>query len=69
VVYRRAMFMKKTNRIKLAQEIISSVKKEMQLPRLTESVRDGLSVQTTPTIKGFPVRSADLSATYRSKSA
>ena len=69
VVYRRAMFMQKTSRIRLAREIIASVKKEMQEPRLTESVRDGLSVQTSPTIKGFPVRSTDLSATYRSKSA
>lgn len=50
--------MKKTSRINLAREIISSVKKEMQLPRLTESVRDGISVQSTPAVKGFPVRPA-----------
>jgi hypothetical protein len=63
------MFMKKTGRINLAREIISSVKKEMQEPRLTESVREGLSIQTTPTIKGFPVKSVAPSASYRAKSA
>jgi hypothetical protein len=48
--------MKKTSRIEIAREIISSVKKEMQQPRLTESVRDALSVQSTPAVKGFPIR-------------
>ena len=33
--------MKKTGRIKLAREIITRIKKEMQEPRLTESVRNG----------------------------
>jgi hypothetical protein len=61
--------MKKTSRIELAREIISSVKKEMQEPRLTESVRDGLSVQTSSTVNGFPVRSTVPSAIHRSRSA
>jgi hypothetical protein len=33
---------KKTGRLKLAREIIARVKKEMQEPRLTESVRKGM---------------------------
>jgi hypothetical protein len=33
---------KKTGRIQLANEIIARVKKEMQEPRLTESVRNGM---------------------------
>lgn len=33
--------MKKTGRIELAREIIARVKKAMQEPRLTESVRNG----------------------------
>jgi hypothetical protein len=61
--------MKKTNRIRLAREIISSVKKEMQEPRLTESVRDGLSVQTSPTVNGFPVKSVAPNASHRFRSA
>jgi hypothetical protein len=32
--------MKKTNRIQVANEIIARVKKEMDRPRLTESVRN-----------------------------
>jgi len=69
VVYTRAMFMKKTSRINLAREIISSVKKEMREPRLTESVRDGLSIQTTPTVNGFPVRSISPSTSNRFRRA
>jgi hypothetical protein len=34
------MMMKKKNRIEIAKKIISSVKREMQKPRLTESVRN-----------------------------
>ena len=33
------MMMKKKNRIEIARKIISSVKREMQKPRLAESVR------------------------------
>jgi hypothetical protein len=35
--------MKKTSRIELARDIVAYVKKEMDRPRLTESVRNGLS--------------------------
>jgi hypothetical protein len=35
--------MKKTNRIEMAREIIARVKREMEKPRLTESVRKGKS--------------------------
>jgi hypothetical protein len=61
--------MKKTNRIKLAGEIISRVKKEMQEPRLTESVRDGLSIQARPDVNGFPVKSVTPIAVQLSRNA
>lgn len=35
--------MKKRRRIEIAREIIASVKKEMDKPRLAESVRNGLA--------------------------
>jgi len=34
---------KKTGQIQLAKEIFARVKKEMQEPRLTESVRNGMN--------------------------
>jgi len=37
--------MKKKSRIEIAREIISSVKREMDKPRLTESVRKGFRAQ------------------------
>ena len=37
--------MKKKSRIEIAREIISSVKREMDKPRLTESVRRGFGAQ------------------------
>jgi hypothetical protein len=40
--------MKKTDRIELAMQIIARVKKEMQQPRLTESVRNGLRAKVAP---------------------
>ena len=39
---RKAFKVKKIGRIQLAKEIIARVKKEMQEPRLTESVRNGM---------------------------
>jgi hypothetical protein len=48
--------MKKTSRIEIAREIISNLKREMQRLRVTDSIRDGLSVRSTPAVKGFPVR-------------
>jgi hypothetical protein len=41
--------MKKNNRIENERRIVSRVKREMDRPRLTESVRNGFSVQTAPT--------------------
>jgi hypothetical protein len=37
--------MTKKSRIQIASQIIAQVKREMQKPRLTESVRNGLSLQ------------------------
>jgi len=47
----------KNNRIQLAREIIARVKKEMQLPRLTESVRNGFSAQAVyrPSRNSLPI--------------
>jgi hypothetical protein len=42
--------MKKKSRIEIAREIISRVKKEMDHPRLTESVRNGFSAQAAPAV-------------------
>jgi len=41
-------FVKKRTRIEIAREIISSLKKEMQRPRLTESVRNGFLAPKQP---------------------
>jgi hypothetical protein len=48
--------MKKKNRIEMAKEIIASVRKEMDRPRLTESVRNGQSGLSTPAAKRTAVR-------------
>lgn len=40
--------MKKKSRIEIERKIVSRVKKEMDQPRLTESVRNGLSAQAAP---------------------
>jgi hypothetical protein len=45
------MTMKKKNRIEIAKNIISNVKKEMQKPRLAESVRNERD-QAAPVVKG-----------------
>jgi hypothetical protein len=37
--------MKKKSRIQIASQIIAQLKREMQEPRLTESVRNGISLQ------------------------
>jgi hypothetical protein len=44
--------MKKKSRIEMAREIISSLKREMDKPRLTESVRNGESSLTPQAVKG-----------------
>ena len=48
--------MKKTSRIQLAREIIARVKKEMQEPRLTESVRNGMRGKIAPYSRGPAIR-------------
>ena len=40
--------MKKKSRIENERKILSHVKREMDQPRLTESVRNGFSVQAAP---------------------
>ena len=45
------MMMKKKSRIEIARNIISNVKREMQKPRLTESVRNERD-QAAPVVKG-----------------
>jgi hypothetical protein len=47
------MYRRKTSRIKIAREIISNLKSEMGRLRFTDSLRDGLSVRSTPAVKGF----------------
>ncbi len=43
--------MKKKRRIQIASQIIAQVKRAMQEPRLTESVRNGTSTQAGPGTK------------------
>jgi hypothetical protein len=43
--------MKKRTKIEIAREIIANLKIEMQAPRLTESVRNSLRVQTRVTME------------------
>jgi hypothetical protein len=43
--------MKKKSRIEIERTIVSRVKREMDKPRLTESVRNGLSARAVPTIE------------------
>ena len=50
--------MKKKSRIEIAREIISRVKREMDQPRLTESVRNGFSAQAAPAVEKPAARSA-----------
>ena len=50
------MMTNKKNRIELAKKIISSVKREMQKPRLAESVRSDKRDQAAPVPDG-PARS------------
>ncbi len=40
--------MKKKSRIEMAREIVAYVTREMNKPRLTESVRNGFSVHGSP---------------------
>ena len=50
--------MKKKSRIEIAREIISRVKREMDQPRLTESVRNGLRARSALAVEKPAPRSA-----------
>jgi hypothetical protein len=50
--------MKKKSRIEIAREIVSYVRREMDKPRLTESVRNGFSAQAAPAVENPVARSA-----------
>ena len=43
--------MKKKSRIEIAREIVSFVRREMNRPRLTESVRNGFGAQAAPALE------------------
>ena len=50
--------MKKKSRIEIERKIVSRVKREMDQPRLTESVRNGFSAQAAPTAEKPAPRAA-----------
>ena len=50
--------MKKKSRIEIERKIVSRVKREMDQPRLTESVRNGFSAHAAPAVEKSTVRSA-----------
>ncbi|HEY6848757.1 MAG TPA: hypothetical protein VI320_21485 [Terracidiphilus sp.] len=50
--------MKKKTRIENEKTIVSRVKREMDQPRLTESVRSGFSAQAAPTPEKPTARAA-----------
>ncbi len=54
--------MKQKSRIELASEIIARVKREMDKPRLTASVREGNYGRATTAVK-WPVRARDNAGT------
>ncbi|MGD0158565.1 MAG: hypothetical protein ABSB50_20945 [Terracidiphilus sp.] len=43
--------MKKTSRIEMARDIVTYVRKEMDRPRLTESVRNGFSAPAASAVE------------------
>jgi hypothetical protein len=51
------MMKKKKSRLEIAREIISSVKREMEKPRLTESVRSAERDLVAPVIEKPPAQS------------
>jgi hypothetical protein len=51
-------FMKKKSRIEIEREIVSRVRREMDKPRLTESVRNGFGAQPAPAIEKPSAHSA-----------
>jgi hypothetical protein len=50
--------MKKKSRIQIEEKIVSRLKREMDQPRLTESVRNGFTAQAAPAIEKPVNRSA-----------
>jgi hypothetical protein len=42
--------MKKRSRVEIERKIVSRIKREMDKPRLTESVRNGFSAQAVPAV-------------------
>jgi hypothetical protein len=50
--------MKEKSRIEIERQIVSRVKREMDKPRLTESVRNGFSAKAAPTAEKPATRSA-----------
>ena len=50
--------MKKTSRVEMARDIVAYVRKEMDRPRLTESVRNSLSGLDEPAAEKTPAISA-----------
>jgi hypothetical protein len=54
----RGRFMTKKSRIENERKIISSLKREMDKPRLTESVRKGFIAQAVPSEEKPAARSA-----------
>ena len=50
--------MKKKNRIEIDRKIVSRVKREMDEPRLTESVRNSFSARNAPDVPKPAARSA-----------
>ena len=43
--------MKEKSRIEIERQIVSRVKREMDKPRLTESVRQGFSAKASPSVE------------------
>lgn len=51
--------MKKKSRSEMDREILSSVKKEMEKPRLTTSVRESLETRFAQSAKGLVARAVN----------
>ncbi len=50
--------MKKKSRIEIEKKILSSVKREMDRPRLTESVRNGFSIHALSAVEKLSAHAA-----------
>jgi hypothetical protein len=57
--------MKKQSRIENENKIVASVKREMDQPRLAESVRNGIGARTAPAAKRPATHSAGSSFSIR----